>query len=121
MWTESGRAQDAANLLLDLTVLARDIETNGPIFVLVIGYNVHLIAFDEMRNVILSGKLTKSELADLERKLEIVPTLPDPFGKNLLSKQTGSKTKIWSVGTDGKDQGGIGGWNGPDLVLEVSR
>ena len=54
-----------------------------------------------------------------------VPQLADPFGSSLLHKQDGGKTKIWSVGEDGKDDGGPGGWTNspgqPDIVLEIGK
>jgi hypothetical protein len=55
----------------------------------------------------------------------ILPVLPDPFGKNLLHVERSGKLKIWSVGSDGKDQGGKGGWSTTpeqtDMVLEITR
>jgi hypothetical protein len=53
-----------------------------------------------------------------------VPELDDPFGDKLLSAKAGLVMRIWSVGWDGIDQGGVGGWSGknsPDIVLEVRR
>jgi len=48
----------------------------------------------------------------------------DPFGSKLLSSKSGDALKIWSVGPDGVDNGGVGGWkisDGPDVVLDVKR
>jgi hypothetical protein len=53
-----------------------------------------------------------------------VPELDDPFGDKLRSAKKGSGMRIWSVGWDGVDQGGCGGWSGKnslDIVLEVRR
>ncbi len=50
--------------------------------------------------------------------------MDDPFGSKLLSSKTGDTLKIWSVGPDGVDNGGVGGWrigDGPDVVLDVKR
>ena len=50
--------------------------------------------------------------------------LEDPYGDRLLSSKTGDRVKLWSVGGDGKDDGGDGGWTrdkGKDIVLEVDR
>jgi hypothetical protein len=50
--------------------------------------------------------------------------LDDPFGTKLLSSKTGDALKIWSIGPDGIDNQGAGGWyakDGPDIVLDVKR
>jgi hypothetical protein len=50
--------------------------------------------------------------------------LDDPFGTRLKTAVSGNKLKVWSVGPNGVDDGGSGGWkmnNGRDVVLEVSR
>jgi hypothetical protein len=41
--------------------------------------------------------------------------LVDPLGGKLLHKNENGKLKLWSVGTDGKDDGGAGS----DIVIEV--
>lgn len=47
------------------------------------------------------------------------PALGDPFGASLLHEATEGRARVWSVGSDGKDDGGRGDWNtGDDLVLE---
>ncbi len=47
--------------------------------------------------------------------------LDDPFGSKLRHEAAGSRLKAWSVGADGRDDGGAGDWarNAKDLVLEV--
>ncbi len=50
--------------------------------------------------------------------------LDDPYGTKLKTTVTGDTLKVWSVGPDGVDNGGSGGWkatDGPDMVLEVKR
>ena len=50
--------------------------------------------------------------------------LQDPFGTTLKSLSEGKTFRVWSVGTDGRDHGGQGGWNaaeGKDLLLEIER
>jgi hypothetical protein len=58
------------------------------------------------------------------------PDLEDPYGGKLLIAETGNHIKIWSVGRNGKDDGGRGGWRGDELpkdmvnvdfVIEVER
>ena len=254
IWRESGRATEAADLLLDVSMFARDLGANGVLLTWLIGDAVYLITFNEFRNLILSGKLTKAQLADLDKKLETldhdfpsirpaltnenlfavdptaeasigewfqltkqggwrygfstrgmtlaafeeresyirrtknlekadfgavkkeaeameaeasssanplirmsapsitrsiaaggealarlrllraatgflvtgkVPTVPDPFGTNLLYEDTGTKLRIWSVGADGIDQKGPGVWSTAprqlDIVIEIPK
>jgi hypothetical protein len=50
--------------------------------------------------------------------------LDDPFGAKLLRAEKGGSLKLWSVGPDGVDDGGLGEWQpqkGKDIVLEVER
>jgi hypothetical protein len=49
--------------------------------------------------------------------------LGDPFGTTLKSSRTGDDLRIWSVGRDGVDDGGLGGWkaDGKDIVVDVKR
>ncbi|HZE99752.1 MAG TPA: hypothetical protein VE981_22285 [Planctomycetota bacterium] len=50
--------------------------------------------------------------------------MPDPYGTSFRHSQKGVTLKIWSVGPDGVDDGGLGGWDsakGKDIVLEVER
>jgi hypothetical protein len=50
--------------------------------------------------------------------------LEDPFGQKLLSSNAGGTLKVWSVGQDGVDDGGVGEWSpkkGKDVVLEARR
>jgi hypothetical protein len=49
--------------------------------------------------------------------------LKDPFGASLRHSDPGLPLKIWSVGRDGVDQGGLGDWSSEsrDLVLELDR
>lgn len=50
--------------------------------------------------------------------------LDDPFGAKILTSKTGDVLKVWSVGRDGTDQGGVGGWKtgaGADIVLETGK
>lgn len=51
--------------------------------------------------------------------------LDDPFGAKLLHAEKDGKLKVWSLGKDGGDAGGVGIFrtapDGKDIVLEVSR
>jgi len=64
-----------------------------------------------------AGFLNKGSLAEME----------DPLGTHLLQSQNSAKTRIWSVGRDGKDDGGLGGWPSSyaqwdwDIVFEIEK
>lgn len=50
--------------------------------------------------------------------------LADPFGTTLRHDETDTHLRVWSVGADGVDHGGKGGWtprDGEDLLLEVPK
>jgi hypothetical protein len=52
---------------------------------------------------------------------EVLP-LADPFGGQIHPVVREGRLKVWSVGQDGVDDGGDGGWRGgKDIVLEVER
>ena len=254
IWRESGRTAEAADLLFDVSMFARDLGANGVLLTSLIGDAAYLMTFNELRSLVLSGKLTKAQLADLDKKLEAldhdfpsirtaltnesllatdltaepsigewfeltvqggwryglstramtlaafeeresymrrtknldkadfgavkkeadameaeatssanplirmsapsitrsiaaggealarlrllraatgflvtgkVPTVPDPFGTNLLYEDTGTKLRIWSVGADGIDQKGPGVWSTEprqlDIVIEIPK
>jgi hypothetical protein len=55
---------------------------------------------------------------------ESMPELVDPFGSTPSQLLGRDALKVWSVGPDGKDDGGVGGWDyaaGKDIVLSLSR
>jgi len=72
IWGQSGRSGEAVELLLDVSVFARDLATNGPLTTHLAGTIVYSMTFDQLRDLILSGKLTKTQIADLHKKLEIM-------------------------------------------------
>lgn len=53
------------------------------------------------------------------------PILADPFGGKMLTSRTGGRLKVWSVGANGIDDGGVGNWKDEeqplDLVIECER
>lgn len=54
-----------------------------------------------------------------------LPDLEDPFGTRLAHRRSTGKLRVWSVGPDGIDNGGVGAWKpddaGLDIVLEAGR
>lgn len=72
LWAKDGRSQEAVNLLLDVSSFARDLSTNSTLLSNLLGFTVYEVTFAEFRNLIQSGKLTQTQLADLARKLATV-------------------------------------------------
>jgi hypothetical protein len=70
--TENGKPEEAAEVLLDVTVFARDLATNGPLLTNLVGMAVYYTAFEAFGDLVLSGKLTQKQLADLAEKLATV-------------------------------------------------
>ena len=95
---ESGRPQDAVDRVLDVSVFARDTAANGPLLTRLIGDAVYEMAFDEVRKIILSGKLSRTELADLEKKLEIIDRDFPSLGTTLANETLASNVATMELG-----------------------
>jgi hypothetical protein len=106
--TETGKAREAVNVLLDTVTFARDLMTNSPLNSSLIGYEVDRLAFEGLRQLVESGKLSHSELVELGHKLEQVdkdfPTMTSvfafenlPFGAWLISQATARETLPWTL------------------------
>jgi hypothetical protein len=54
-----------------------------------------------------------------------IPELDDPFGAKLVTRRVGDDLKAWSIGPEGTDHGGIGGFllerDDRDVVIDVRR
>jgi hypothetical protein len=82
----------------------------------------HLHVLEAHRTCVAHLRLLRMGLQ--YRRTGDVQELNDPFGTRLFSRKEGRRLRVWSVGEDGVDHGGIGGWNperGKDIVLEVER
>ena len=69
-------------------------------------------------------QLTLLRVAAHYRATGEILDLDDPFGAKLITSKTGDHLKVWSVGRDGVDDGGLGDWrhtSGRDIVLDVDR
>ena len=116
IWMESGRAQEAADLLLDVSVFGRDLATNGTLLGSLVGDAVSTISFDELRNLVLSGKLTRTQLADLEKKLELVDRDFASLGPTLTNETLASSDAAMDMAGVGPSVRGwvnlmsVGGW-----------
>ena len=70
IWIALGRTQD--DLLLDLTVYARDLATGAPIWAEQMGMAVYAQTLDLFPSLLQSGKLARAQIEELGRKLEVV-------------------------------------------------
>lgn len=76
----------------------------------------------EQRRVIAHLRLLR--VAAQFRATGSIHLLDDPFGSKLKAKETGGVLRIWSIGRDATDHGGIGYWeptDDRDILLEVKR
>jgi len=69
---EEGKPQEAAELLLDAAQFAHDLGYNQVLISEMIAIALYAIVFDELRDLILSGKLSAAELLQVGRELEIL-------------------------------------------------
>ena len=79
VWEET-RPQDASDLLLDTSQFASDLATNGPLLSSLVGLAVYQATLDELKNLVLSGKLTRQQLANLAKELESADRNFPPLG-----------------------------------------
>jgi hypothetical protein len=104
---DSGKPQEAAALLLDLTVFARDLATNGAQLSSLIGIAVYQVAFEQLRNLLSSGKLTQEQLAALAKTLETVDRDFPPPSSMISNSTLGLGMGIFQGSTIDYD-GGLG-------------
>jgi len=69
---EAGRTREAADLLLDLLQFGGDHRRNMPVQGDAIGASLCGLAIDELKDLLLSGKLKADDLSDLAGPLEIL-------------------------------------------------
>ena len=85
----------------------------------------------------LMGSLNGTSVVERQRRVQIrflriaarykatgeLPDLEDPFGAKLKTDLSGGALKIWSVGKDGVDDGGVGVWDpkDKDMVLDLGK
>jgi hypothetical protein len=114
MLTDDGKAQEAAELLLDVTAFGRDLSTNTTLLMDLVGVAVYQVSFEGLRNLVLSGKLTRAQLEDLAKKLETVerdiPSLDSTFSNEILG--TGTAILQMQAGDDRgwRERAKAGGW-----------
>jgi hypothetical protein len=113
--TEAGKPQEAADVLLDAIVFARNTATNGPEFTNFTGMAIYVNAFEGVRRLILSGKLSEKQLAELAKKLEAVERdFPPP--SSMLSYEilnAGNRALAssgWKYSEQWKARAEAGGW-----------
>ena len=72
----------------------------------------------------LKAQLRLLRTAAIWRATGTCPELDDPFGGKLLHSDKDGVLRVWSVGRDGIDHGGVGTWSaafGKDTLLEWKR
>jgi hypothetical protein len=86
IWEESGRPKDAADLLLDASQFAGDLATNGTLLPGLAGLNAYSLTLDGLKSLVLSGKLSRQQLAALAGKLEIADRNFPALGPALMNE-----------------------------------
>ena len=79
IWVET-RPQDASDLLLDTSQFASDLATNGPLLSSLTGLAIYQTTLDELKNLVLSGKLNRQQLVNLAKELETADGNFPPLG-----------------------------------------
>ncbi len=104
---DRGRSQDGVDVLLNTDVFARDLTANAPLLTYLIGLVVYSTTFDELHDLVLSGKLTQAQLADLAKKLE---TVDHDFPA--LSSSLSAETLVFGMALSKASEEGLSGWFG---------
>jgi tetratricopeptide (TPR) repeat protein len=99
---EDGKTQEAVDLLLDATAFGRDLSTNAVLLSELIGDAVYVVSLTEMGQLVRSGKLSKDQLIDLAKKLEIVE-------RDVPSFSTGLSNETMLFGTTALELADVGG------------
>jgi len=68
--TQEGKSREAADLLLDGCQFARDLGTNTALICQMIAMAMYSTEFEELRDIILSGSLSKEDLVEVEKGLQ---------------------------------------------------
>jgi hypothetical protein len=86
---EQGAVQEAADLLIDLSVFAADVGRDGVLLSQLSSGEINNIAFREGRTLLLSNALSSKDAAEFARRLEILdrdfPPLAPTFANETLS------------------------------------
>jgi hypothetical protein len=91
---ERGHPRDAADLLLDVSQFASDLATNGVLLSSLAGLSAYTASLDGLRNLILSGKLSRQELATLAKELEVADRNFPPLGPVFSNEATATGIAI---------------------------
>jgi hypothetical protein len=86
VWSETGRPEDAIDLLLDTSVFARDLSFNGTYASQAAGFITYFAALDEIRSVLQSNKLRRESLLRISKELETLDREFPPLGPILLNE-----------------------------------
>jgi hypothetical protein len=72
LWADAGRGPEAIDLLLELCVFANDVGRNGPVLAYVTGDDIHGIALNQIRQLIIDGRLSRQDLLRLSPNLALL-------------------------------------------------
>jgi hypothetical protein len=112
---EEGKPREAAELLLDTCQFARDLGYNQILISEMIGIAIGGMALDELRDLILQGKLSKEELIDIARQLEILDGTFPVNGHSMLNEPLAAGFDFLKSGGDidlsSMTAGGTVRWN----------
>lgn len=86
MLAEEGKSREGAELLLDTCQFARDLGYNQILISEMISIAIIGISLDELRDLMLHAKLSKEELIDVARQLEILDGTFPVNGHSLLNE-----------------------------------
>jgi hypothetical protein len=106
---EEGKPREAAELLLDTCQFARDVGYNSMLISEMIAIAIYSIAFEELRDLILSGKLSRDDLLEVERELEQIDRSFVRNGHSMMNEALCAGAGFLMMGGSGVEQMGLDG------------
>jgi hypothetical protein len=98
---EEGKFREAAELLLDTCQFGRDFGFNGVLISEMIGIALYSIALDELRDLILSGKLSREDLVEVARELELLDRSFPRNGQSMMNEAMSAGMGFLKLGASG--------------------
>jgi hypothetical protein len=106
--SDSGQKREAAELLLDIAQFGRDVGYNGLSIPLISSCSIYAISFNCLRDLISSNELSRDDLAEVARELEILDNSFPSLGPTLQNETLEQGLDIRSAVREAKERLGGG-------------
>lgn len=118
--SDEGKAREAAELLLDCCQFARDLGHNASLISEMISSAIYALALDDLRDLVLGGKLSREDLLEVDRELAILDASYPSHAVSLANEVVGAGWGLRRGGEEGTGMEGVfmlGKFGGPGRLL----